>query len=151
LVFWLVQIGSEQKGVSRLEDSPDLGQKFQPCDPIKIPDGAAKKQHKQMLATLATGSDLQQAIEILALKTYDADGIDVAEFALTPSQSRTGYLDGEVTGGPAATERFKQPTSFLAAAAAQFNDSNVPGKAINNFARVAPQQSFVGASEPVLG
>jgi len=91
---WFFQIGAQKEGVTRAQSTPNLGQEFNAGMAIKIPNRASQKQHEEMLPALPASGHLQQAIQIFALKTYDTDGIDVAEFAHAGSKCR-----GEISTG----------------------------------------------------
>src|SRR6202051_3596657 len=80
------QIRSEKQRVSGLENAPNLRQEFYSGGTIEIPDRAPQTQHEEMLVALPGSCHLQQAIEILALKPHNADGINIAEFALAHRQ-----------------------------------------------------------------
>src|SRR5208283_4392802 len=82
----LLQVGSEKKRIAGLENSPHFGQELHTRTTIKVSNCAPEEQHEQALAFLAIRRHVQQAIEIFALKTENADGIDVAQFPFAHSQ-----------------------------------------------------------------
>ena len=79
----LLKIGTEKQRISWLQNAAHFRQKLDSGGAIEVPDRAAQEKHAQVLAGLAVGGHFEQAIEIFALKTDDADGVDVAEFPLT--------------------------------------------------------------------
>ena len=80
---------------------------------IKIADRAAQEQYKQMLALAPLRGHFEQAVEIFALETEDADGIDVTEFAFAHGQCGRGNLDGIVRGALPAAKSFENVASLL--------------------------------------
>src|SRR5208282_964440 len=117
---------------------------------VEIADGAAQKQYEEMLARAALCRHLEQSVEILALEAQDADAIDVAEFALTHDQSRTGNLDGIVTSTLTPAKSFENLASLLAASAAQFRNGDGTGQALHQFTAMTPQKTLIGAGESIL-
>src|ERR1035441_1730064 len=90
-------------------------------------------------------------VKILALKTYNADGINVAEFALAHEQSGAGYFDRIIRCRLPPADRLQYPSGLFAAAAAQFGHGDGSVQAVHDLTRVALQQTFIGSGESVLG
>src|SRR5258708_8043259 len=88
-----LQIRSQQHRVSRLKDASHLIQKFQSGHTVKITDGASEKQHKQVVPLTPLRRNLQQSVQVLALATKNAGGIDIAQFAFAHSQRGTRDFD----------------------------------------------------------
>ena len=84
----LFEIGPEQQRIARLQDTADFSEKLLAGGTIEVPDGASQKQNQDMLASLAAGRYFQETIQILALETNDADGIDIAKFAPAHGEGR---------------------------------------------------------------
>ena len=95
-------------------------------------------------------SHFEQPIKIFALEAQNADGIDVAEFALAHGQSGRRNLDGIVGGALAAAKRFEDVAGFSAAAAAEFGHGDGGSQALDNVMPVPPQQALIGARKAVL-
>src|SRR5579863_3807260 len=96
-----------------------------------------------MLIAVPMRGDLEQAVEILPFKADDADGIDVPELAFAHSQRGARYFNRIIKSALAATERFEQPAGFLAAATAQFCDSDRSRQPLHDLARVPAQQALI--------
>jgi hypothetical protein len=89
----LLQVCAQQKRISGFENTPNPRQEFNSGETIEISNGAPQKEHEEVLPALPVRGHLQQPVKIFALKTYDADRINVTELALAPGQSRAGYFD----------------------------------------------------------
>ena len=94
--------------------------------------------------------DLDQAIEILALETKNADRFEIAQFLLAPDQRRARNFDRVVERALTPGQSFQQPSRFSATAAAKFCDDYGTRNAIDDVLSVAAQQAIVRASEPVF-
>ncbi len=92
-----------------------------------------------MLASRAVGGHFEQSVEVLALETQDADGLDVAKFAFAHCESGGRNLDGIVRGALAPAQSFEDVASFSPATAAQFGNGNGSGQAIHDVVSVATQ------------
>src|ERR1700683_1293850 len=103
-----------------------------------------------MLAALPLRSHFQKSVEIFALEAEDADGLDVAQFALTHGESGRGNLDGIVGGALTPAKSFEEMASVSAAAPAKFGHGYRSRQPFDDAMAMPPQQAFVGASEPVL-
>ncbi len=112
------EVRSQKQRVAGLKNSPRSAQKFNPGFAIKVSDCASQKQYKKMLVRTATGGNLPQSVEVLALKAQNADCIDVAKFLLAAYQGGPGYFDWVVRRSLMAGQRFEQPPRLSAAAAA---------------------------------
>src|SRR6266446_7493077 len=145
-----LQVGSEQQRISGLKNTSNFAEKLDTRRSVEVADGAAEEQYKKMLARRAVGGHFEQSVEVLALETQDADGLDVAKFAFAHSESGGRNLDGIVRGALAAAKGFEDVASFSAAAATQFGNGNGSGKAVHDVVSVAAQQALIGAREAVL-
>jgi hypothetical protein len=94
---------------------------------------------------------LLQPVKILALKTYNTDGINVAKFALAHEQSGAGYFDRIVRCPLPPADLLQYPSGLFAAAAAEFGHGDGRVQAVHDLTRVALQQTFIGSGESVLG
>src|SRR5580658_4426927 len=146
-----LQVRSQKERISCLENTANLGQKFYSRGTIEIPDGAAQKQHEEMLAGPPVRGHLHQAIKILALKPHDADRINVAELALAHGQSGAGYFDRIIKCRLPPAECLQYPAGLLATAAAQFGDRERSVQARYDLTSMLLQQTFIGSRESVLG
>jgi hypothetical protein len=81
------QVRSKKQRVSGLKNAPNLRQEFYSGGTIEIPNRAPQKQHEEMLAALPVRCHLQQPIKVFALKPHNAEGINIAKFALAHEQS----------------------------------------------------------------
>src|SRR5271166_795921 len=103
-----------------------------------------------MLAAAPMRSHFQQSVQVLTLKTQNADAIDVAEFAFAHDQSGAGNLDGIITSALAAAECLENLAGFLTASTSEFSHREWSRQALDNVAAVAAQQALIGASQSVL-
>src|SRR5271163_1229591 len=104
-----------------------------------------------MLAALAVCGHLAQAVEILAFEADDAERIDIAEFALAHDQSCTRYFHRIIKGALPASERFENPASFLATAAAELGDGDRSIEPFDDLTRMPAQQALIGSRESIFG
>src|ERR1700694_5426118 len=104
-----------------------------------------------MLAALPVRCHLQQAIKILALKPHNAEGINIAEFALAHRQRRAGYFNRIVERPLPPAERLQYPARLFATPAAQFSDGDRSVQTFYDLACMPLQQTLIGPGEAVLG
>jgi hypothetical protein len=72
------KISTEKERIAGFEDAADLIQELKPSHPVKVPDGAAEKKYKKVLAFTTLRRHFKQAIKVFTLEAEDADAIDVA-------------------------------------------------------------------------
>src|SRR5579864_6042109 len=113
----LLEIAAQQERVTGLQDSSHLAEKLDAGRTVEIADCAAEEKDEEMLAVLASGSHFEEPVEVFALESDDADGIDVAEFAFAHGQRRGRNLNRTIGSVLVMRERFENPARFLAAAA----------------------------------
>src|SRR5208283_5292238 len=94
---------------------------------------------------------LLQPVKILALKTYNAEGINIAKFALAHEQSGAGYFNRIVRCPLPPAHRLQYPSGFFTAAAAQFGHGDGSVQAVHDLTRVTLQQTLIGSGESVFG
>src|ERR1700730_2537020 len=77
-VDWFFQIGSEQKKISGVKNLSQTAEKFSAGGAVKIADGAAQEKYQEPFAFAASRGHFQQAIQIFAFETNNADAPNVA-------------------------------------------------------------------------
>ena len=115
------QIRPEQHCIPRVERLANLTQEVLARPPIEVANRAAQEKHHDSLAGPAASHRPAQAIQVLGLKSHNADVRQIIEFALTVLQRRRGDLNGTVRCRPVVRESFQDPAGLPATAAAEFN------------------------------
>src|SRR5580765_523309 len=135
----LLEVGTHQQRISRLEYVPHLGEELHSGRSIEVADRTTQKKNAEVLARLAIRSHLQQAIEIFALESDNTDRVDIAQLALAHHQRRVRDFHGIVGNALLAAERLQQPASLASAAAAEFSNRDRTLNAVHNFVCVPAQ------------
>src|SRR5271156_2718183 len=104
-----------------------------------------------MFAVAAARGDFLQPIQISALKSDDANPVHLAKFQLPAMKSTAGNIDRVMVHALAPRKRFQKKTRLLAAAAAEFGDSERTFQASNNIGRIALQRTHPGAAQSIFG
>ncbi len=145
-----LQVCAEQQRISRLQNRSHLPQKCISRIAIEIADGAAQKQHQQVIPLPAPFGDGPQPFEIWLLVPYDADHINLPEFFRQRRQRRRRNLNRVVIRLLPPRERLQDPPRLFPRAASQLRHLNRRGQPAHNFARILFQQSRVSARKSVL-
>ncbi len=103
-----------------------------------------------MLIVFPSGRNLRQTIQVLVLEADNADGIDVAQFAL--AHSERGGRDFDRTIGCVLPSRqgLQEPACLLSAAAAEFGDHQWQGQSLDDVIRVTLQNPLVSAGQAIF-
>jgi hypothetical protein len=145
-----LEIGAEKKRIPGLKNAANFGEKSNAGGAVEIPDGASQEQYEEVLAGRAVRGYFEQSIEVFALEAQNADGLDVAEFALAHGERRWRNLDGVVGRALATAKSFENVARFASAAAAKFSHGDWSGQALDDVMTVAPQQALIGARKAIL-
>src|SRR3974390_1888147 len=76
------EVRPEQQRITLPQNASHSLQKFNARVAIKVADRAPQKEHQQAFAFFSARRDFEQAIEVFALETHDADAVDVAQLSL---------------------------------------------------------------------
>ena len=102
-----------------------------------------------MLSAGAVRRNFEQSVEVLTLEAENADGFDIAQFALAHGESGGRNLDGIVRRALAATESFEEVPGFPAAAAAQFGNGHITRQLGNDIGGMGIQHALFGTPEEI--
>ena len=149
-LYGFEHVGAEQKRVAGLENLAQIVEEVRACGAIEITDGAAKKEDEQMFARGPARGDFAETVEIFAFEAYDADAVDVAEFAAENGERGRRNFDGVVPGGLPAGEGFEEQARFAAGAAPEFGNDNGARKLVDDFPGVLMKDAFFGSREAVF-
>ena len=146
----LLQIGPEQERIAGAQSGPHLAQKFFARIAVEVADGAAEKEHQNMVALVAPFSHRAQPFEVGLFVTDDAHQIDMRQFLFAGGQGVRRNFDGVVIRDLPTRQRFENPARLFPRAAAEFRYAHWRRQAVHDFLGILLQQTRVSARESVF-